>query len=197
MHQPLSLGPRCQGVSLARYMHFIQVWLGSQKKPPTHTAYLFPLGHVFIQEHVLGLWRRSLFPCCVPGIEAAAHDLQVNKPETRGATKHTHAQPTPTYAELQLDAFQTASPPTSPPLQHPPPLHRLALSPSQISGSTPSLTTHTHTRAHTWTHTAPPTAHSTPLIKGFASSVSRSHAGTPQSGGDCSRYPGSLASYED
>lgn len=36
------------------------------------------------------LWKRSLFPCCVPGIEAA-HDLQVNKPETRGATKHTHA----------------------------------------------------------------------------------------------------------
>lgn len=104
------------------------------------------------------LWRRSLFPCCVPGIEAA-HDLQVNKPETRGATKHTHVHQLPhmpshgLMLSRRFPLFFSL-------------LHRLALSPSQIS--TPHLP-YPPALSPPLTHTltAPPTAHSTPLIKGF------------------------------
>ena len=113
------------------------------------------------------LWKRSLFPCCVPGIEAA-RDLQVNKPETRGAAKHTHVLAH--MSSYGVDAFQTrplfSLPPTSP--------GTLALCALHVSP------THTHTHTHTLTHNhiTPPPSHSTPLIRVFASSASLSHAQT-------------------
>lgn len=104
------------------------------------------------------LWKRSLFPCCVPGIEAA-HDLQVNKPETRGATKHTLAHILPHMLSYGLMLSRRC------PLFFSL-LHCLAL----------ARPPHYHP-PHTHTHIiAPPMSHSTLLIKAFALLTSLSHA---------------------
>lgn len=125
------------------------------------------------------LWRRSLFPCCVPGIEAA-HDLQVNKPETRGATKHTHAHQLPHMPSHGLMLSRRC------PLFFSL-LHCLALSPSQISE--PLLPgTHTHSTSHGSLNTA----YQRFLLLRFPFS----HAGTLHSSGGCSGCKGSLASYK-
>lgn len=50
-------------------------------------------------------WKRSLFQCCVPGIEAA-FDLQVNKPETREATKYTY-----THTHIHKNSLTHSLPP--------------------------------------------------------------------------------------
>lgn len=89
------------------------------------------------------------------------------------------------------------APPSAPTPASPAPPGTLALPNLWIYPLDHHVHEYTHTHTHTLAHAAPPTAHSTLLIKGFASSVSRSHAGTPQSGGHCSHCQGSLASYEE
>ena len=113
-----------------------------KKKPWTRSLCTFLCMRVYSWACAL-LWKRSLFPRCVPGIEAA-RDLQVNKPETRGTTKHTR---TCTYVELWGWCF-----PDAPSL----------FSPSYIAWHSRPLRssclphTHTHTHTHTQPHYTSP-----------------------------------------
>lgn len=122
------------------------------------------------------LWRRSLFPCCVPGIEAA-HDLQVNKPETRGATKHTHAHQLPHMPSHGLMLSRRC------PLFSP---SYTAWHSRPLKSLNPPPNTHTHSTSHGSLNTA----YQRFLLLHFPFS----HAGTLHSSGGCSGCKGSLAS---
>ncbi len=88
---------------------------GNSIKRNENTLSMYVSMYVCLFMSMCLLWKRSLFPCCVPGIEAAC-DLRVNKPETRGARKHmrTYSHIFRAMAWCFPDAPSLSLPPTSP-----------------------------------------------------------------------------------